>query len=84
VAFRGQELLHESDFPAKEVSQESVREKNIRNGHIATSTLHIWWARKPLTSSRASIYTALAPEPNESIPPVLEEVNDKARIEEPH
>lgn len=32
----------ESDFPAKEVSEESVGEKNIRHGHI--STLHIWWA----------------------------------------
>ncbi|MEM3543912.1 MAG: DUF1156 domain-containing protein [Candidatus Micrarchaeia archaeon] len=51
----------ESDFPVKEVSDESVREKNIRHGHI--STLHIWWARKPLASSRASIYATLTPEP---------------------
>ncbi|RLF36003.1 MAG: DNA methylase, partial [Thermoplasmata archaeon] len=43
------------------VSDESSREKNIRHGHI--STLHIWWARKPLASSRASIYAALTPEP---------------------
>jgi len=50
----------ESDFPVKEVSEESVREKNIRHGHI--STLHIWWARRPLASSRASIYVALTPE----------------------
>lgn len=53
----------ESDFPVKEVSEESVREKNIRHGHI--STLHIWWARKPLASSRASIYAALTPEPKD-------------------
>ena len=53
----------ESDFPVKEVSEESVREKNIRHGHI--STLHIWWARKPLASSRASIYAALMPEPKD-------------------
>ncbi len=50
----------ESDFPIKEVSVESAREKNIRHGHI--STLHIWWARRPLASSRASIYAALMPE----------------------
>jgi len=50
----------ESDFPVKEVSGESAREKNIRHGHI--STLHIWWARRPLASSRASIYAALTPE----------------------
>ncbi len=53
----------EVDFPVKEVSEESAREKNIRHGHI--STLHIWWARKPLASSRASIYAALTPEPKD-------------------
>lgn len=51
----------ETDFPIKEVSVESAREKNIRHGHI--STLHIWWARRPLASSRASIYAALTPTP---------------------
>lgn len=51
----------EFDFPIKAVSEESSREKNIRHGHI--STLHIWWARRPLASSRASIYAALTPEP---------------------
>ncbi|GFP36972.1 hypothetical protein HKBW3S44_00653, partial [Candidatus Hakubella thermalkaliphila] len=53
----------EVDFPVKEVSEESTREKNIRHGHI--STLHIWWARRPLASSRASIYAALMPEPRD-------------------
>jgi adenine-specific DNA methylase len=51
----------EVDFPVKEVSAESAREKNIRHGHI--STLHIWWARRPLAASRATIYAALTPEP---------------------
>lgn len=50
-------------FPIKEVSQESVREKNIRHGHI--STLHIWWARRPLASSRATSYAALIPAPKD-------------------
>jgi len=49
----------EESFPIKEVSEESVREKNIRHGHI--STLHIWWARRPLASSRATSYSALIP-----------------------
>jgi adenine-specific DNA methylase len=53
----------EVDFPVKEVSDESSREKNIRHGHI--STLHIWWARRPLASSRASIYASLTPEPED-------------------
>ncbi len=51
----------EVDFPIKEVSEQSVREKNIRHGHI--STLHIWWARRPLAASRASILAALVPDP---------------------
>ncbi|MFQ5964570.1 MAG: DUF1156 domain-containing protein [Candidatus Scalinduaceae bacterium] len=49
----------EESFPVKEVSQESAREKNIRHGHI--STLHMWWARRPLASSRATNYAALIP-----------------------
>jgi putative DNA methylase len=49
----------EESFPAKEVSIESAKEKNIRHGHI--STLHIWWARRPLASSRATNYAALIP-----------------------
>ena len=53
--------LIEETFPVKEVSEESAREKNIRHGHI--STLHIWWSRKPLASSRATAYAALTPAP---------------------
>jgi adenine-specific DNA methylase len=53
----------EESFPVKEVSEESVREKNIRHGHI--STLHIWWARRPLAASRATVYAALVPSPSD-------------------
>ena len=49
----------EDTFPVKEVSAESGRERYIRQGHI--STLHIWWARRPLASSRATAYAALIP-----------------------
>ncbi len=49
----------EVSFPVKEVSYESAREKNIRHGHI--STLHIWWARRPLAASRATNFAALVP-----------------------
>jgi len=51
----------EESFPVKEVSEISAKEKNIRHGHI--STLHIWWTRKPLASSRATSYAALIPAP---------------------
>lgn len=54
----------EESFPVKEVSKESAKEKNIRHGHI--STLHTWWARRPLASSRATNYAALIPAPSNS------------------
>ncbi|MBC7122503.1 MAG: DUF1156 domain-containing protein [Pseudothermotoga sp.] len=55
---KGKRYIEES-FPVKEVSEISAKEKNIRHGHI--STLHIWWARRPLASSRATSYAALIP-----------------------
>ena len=45
--------LAEVDFPIAEVSRHAVREKSIRHGH--PSTLHLWWARRPLASSRAAL-----------------------------
>ena len=51
----------EEYFPVKEVGKESAREKYIPHGHI--STLHTWWARRPLAASRATIYAALTPAP---------------------
>lgn len=55
----------EVSFPVKEVSTKSAREKNIRHGHI--STLHIWWTRKPLASSRTTSYAALIPAPENDL-----------------
>jgi len=49
----------EESFPVKEVGAAAAKEKNIRHGHI--STLHIWWARRPLAASRATAYAALVP-----------------------
>jgi putative DNA methylase len=54
--------LIEETFPVKEISEESAKEKSVRQGHI--STLHIWWARRPLASSRATNYAALVRAPN--------------------
>jgi putative DNA methylase len=47
----------EWDLPLGDISEGSAREKNIRHGH--PSTLHIWWARRPLASSRATNFAAL-------------------------
>jgi len=53
--------LIEVDLPIKKISAHARREKSIRHGHI--STLHIWWARRPLAACRAVILAALWPDP---------------------
>lgn len=53
--------LIEVAMPIKEISAESVRDKSIRHGHI--STLHLWWARRPLPVCRAVIFASLVPDP---------------------
>src|ERR1019366_1929454 len=53
--------LAEVDFPIAEVSKHSAREKSIRHGH--PSTLHLWWARRPLAACRAMLMALLLPDP---------------------
>ncbi len=53
--------LAEVDFPVAEVSKHSAREKSIRHGH--PSTLHLWWARRPLAACRAMLMALLLPDP---------------------
>jgi len=53
--------LIEDYIPIEAISAESRREKSIRKGHI--STLHLWWARRPLVACRAAVYGALVPAP---------------------
>mgnify|MGYP001412620996 CR=1 FL=1 len=53
--------LIEVVMPIKEISAESVRDKSIRSGHI--STLHLWWARRPLPACRAIVFASLVPDP---------------------
>jgi adenine-specific DNA methylase len=55
--------LIEVALPLKEVSAQSAREKSIRHGHI--STLHIWWARRPLAACRAVVFASLIPDPDD-------------------
>ena len=59
--------LIEVDLPIKRISAHARREKSIRHGHI--STLHIWWARRPLAACRAVICAALWPDPADPICP---------------
>jgi putative DNA methylase len=59
--------LIEVDLPIKQISAHARREKSIRHGHI--STLHIWWARRPLAACRAVICAALWPDPADPLCP---------------
>ncbi len=51
--------LIEDYLPIEAISAEASREKSVRKGHI--STLHLWWARRPLVACRAAVYGALVP-----------------------
>lgn len=53
--------LAEVDFPIAVVSKHSAKEKSIRHGH--PSTLHLWWARRPLAACRAMLMALLLPDP---------------------
>ncbi|MBN2383965.1 DUF1156 domain-containing protein [bacterium] len=59
--------LAEVDFPIAVVSKHSVREKSIRHGH--PSTLHLWWARRPLAACRAMLMALLLPDPCDPLCP---------------
>ena len=56
--------LIEVDFPIAVVSAHSAKEKSIRHGH--PSTLHLWWARRPLAACRAVLLGLLLPDPCDS------------------
>jgi adenine-specific DNA methylase len=58
---RGCKRLAEVDFPIAVVSKHAAREKSIRHGH--PSTLHLWWARRPLAACRSMLMTLLLPDP---------------------
>lgn len=49
-------------LPLEAVNAESAREKSIRHGH--PSTLHLWWARRPLAAARAVIWSSLVDDPS--------------------
>jgi len=50
-------------LPLEAINAESAREKSIRHGH--PSTLHLWWARRPLAAARAVIFTSLIDDPDQ-------------------
>ncbi|MBC7252724.1 MAG: DUF1156 domain-containing protein [Actinobacteria bacterium] len=60
MAFR--KKLIEVALPLEAINRESAREKSIRHGH--PSTLHLWWARRPLAACRAVLFASLVDDPS--------------------
>jgi putative DNA methylase len=54
--------LIEVALPLEAINRESAREKSIRHGH--PSTLHLWWARRPLAACRAVLFSSIVDDPS--------------------
>ncbi len=54
--------LIEVALPLEDINREATREKSIRHGH--PSTLHLWWARRPLAAARAVLFGQLVDDPS--------------------
>jgi putative DNA methylase len=54
--------LIEVALPLEAINKEAAREKSIRHGH--PSTLHLWWARRPLAACRAVLFASLVDDPS--------------------
>ena len=67
--------LIEVAIPLEAINAASAREKSIRHGH--PSTLHLWWARRPLAACRAVLFSQLVDDPSEHLKELLE--NSKLR-----
>ena len=77
----GIKKLIEVALPLEKINAESAREKSIRHGH--PSTLHLWWARRPLAAARAVIWSSLVDDPSshpEKFPTEEEQNKERERL----
>lgn len=73
--------LIEVALPLDAINEASAREKSIRHGH--PSTLHLWWARRPLAAARAVIFSSLVDDPSshpDKFPTVEEQNKERKRL----
>ena len=73
--------LIEVALPLEAINMESAREKSIRHGH--PSTLHLWWARRPLAACRAVLWASLVDDPSswpEKFPTEEEQKRERQRL----
>ncbi|URN13444.1 DUF1156 domain-containing protein [Streptomyces radiopugnans] len=74
--------LIEVSLPLEDINAESAREKSIRHGH--PSTLHLWWARRPLAAARAVLFAQLVDDPSSHPDKFPTEEEQKAERERLH
>jgi putative DNA methylase len=67
--------LIEVSLPLEEINAQSAREKSIRHGH--PSTLHLWWARRPLATARAVLFAQLVDDPSNFVDDYRTEAESK-------
>jgi len=70
--------LIEVALPLEAINKESAREKSIRHGH--PSTLHLWWARRPLAAARAVLFSSLVDDPSEYIEDDEKQKEERERL----
>ena len=70
--------LIEVDLPLDTINRESAREKSIRHGH--PSTLHLWWARRPLAACRAVLLASLVDDPSAYLTDPAEIAAERQRL----
>lgn len=73
--------LIEVALPLEIINKESSREKSIRFGH--PSTLHLWWARRPLAAARAVIWASIIDDPSahpEKFPTEEDQIVERKRL----
>jgi len=73
--------LIEVALPLEAINKEAAREKSIRHGH--PSTLHLWWARRPLAACRAVLFASLVDDPSshpEEFPTEIDQDRERQRL----
>ncbi|MDO5285215.1 MAG: DUF1156 domain-containing protein [Actinomycetia bacterium] len=76
----GRKLI-EVSLPLEAINEASKQEKSIRHGH--PSTLHLWWARRPLAAARAVLFAQLVDDPSshpDRFPTAEAQAEERARL----
>src|SRR5437763_7932337 len=81
MTVKSHKKLIEVALPLVAINTASAREKSIRHGH--PSTLHLWWARRPLAACRAVLFASLVDDPSEhpeDFPTEQEQAQERERL----